>query len=64
MQQIPIPFINLQISNEDMYVELEDKAPSVADIHNYVTLFAGALQGLTFSKAVIRKGFEQWLEEN
>ena len=61
---IPIPFINLQISNEDMYVELEDKSPGISDVHRYVELFVGALQGLTFSEKVIRKGFEQWLEEN
>ena len=47
-----------------MYVELEDKSPGISDVHKYVELFVGALQGLTFSEKVIRKGFEQWLEEN
>lgn len=47
-----------------MYVELEDKSPGIPDVHKYVELFVGALRGLTFYEKVIRKGFEQWLEEN
>ena len=56
-------FINVQISNEDGFAEVENKDPSDITISAYVDLVARALIGLTFSEKTIYNGFKQWCDE-
>ena len=58
------PFINIQLSNQDRFVEIEDKYAETEDIHTYIHMLVGALLGLSFSEKVIKQGFIQWLEED
>lgn len=59
----PTPFINIQMSNESTFVEIEDKEPLEGTIDDYVGHIASALRGLTFSDKTIYNGFKQWCEE-
>ena len=57
-------FINVQISNEDGFAEVEDKNPIDSTIHGYVDMIVRALNGLTFSTDVIYDGLKAWCAEN
>ena len=59
-----IPFINVQISNEDGFIEVEDKNPTDETIHTYIDLVARALRGLTFLDKSITAGFQEWIDNN
>lgn len=63
MIKTAIPFINIQVSNQDGFIEIEDKETIDETIHTYVDVFVRALVGLTFSKQTIASGFKRWLDD-
>jgi len=58
-----IPFINIQVSNQDGFVEIEEKSPIDESIHTYVDVFVRSLVGLTFMEQTIASGFKRWLDD-
>jgi len=60
--QLEMPFINISIQNELNFCEVEDKYVSDETIHNYVSMCARALEGITFSKRTVYEGFKGWVE--
>lgn len=63
MTKTAIPFINIQVSNQDSFVEIEEKSPIDESIHTYIDVFVRSLVGLTFMEQTIASGFKRWLDD-
>ena len=57
------PFINVQISNEAGFAEIEDKNPTDTTIHNYISMIVRTLLGLTFAEQTVYEGMQEWCND-